>query len=108
MTKSIAAYGPLYKTRGPERGVKRFPTGIAGLDKALNGGLLPEFPGLTSVQEKFRIKTEQMFERKESAYEEGHFSCGCQFCLPVLGGLLSDPSSWRKAGFAGNGECCGW
>lgn len=33
MTKSIAAYGPLYKTRGPERGVKRFPTGIAGLDK---------------------------------------------------------------------------
>ena len=44
MPKSIAAYGPLYKTRGPERGVKRFPTGIAGLDKALNGGLVP---GLT-------------------------------------------------------------
>lgn len=44
MRKSIAAYGSLYQTRSAERGVKRFPTGIPRLDKALNGGLVP---GLT-------------------------------------------------------------
>lgn len=41
MRKSIAAYGSLYQTRSAERGVKRFPTGIPRLDKALNGGLVP-------------------------------------------------------------------
>ena len=44
MRKSIAAYGSLYQTRSAERGVKRFPTGIPGLDRALNGGFVP---GLT-------------------------------------------------------------
>lgn len=48
-----------------------------------------------------------MFDFRENGYEADNFSCRCQFCLPVLGSLLSDSSSWRKAGFTRDGECRG-
>lgn len=35
------------------------------------------------------------------------FSCRCEFRLFILGGVLQDPSSGGKAGFATAGECRG-
>lgn len=61
MRKSIAAYGSLYQTRSAERGVKRFPTGIPGLDRALNGGVLLFIVGMFTVTND--LKNEQRNRR---------------------------------------------